>query len=491
MATKKAKPARKKTVKKTLTKRVLKKTISKKPATPKKRVSTTVKKPVSKAVSLHSLDGLAKKVATVSTDTRSLSRDFKVIVKIFGDNQKILISMKGMIDELVGALDAIQKQSKRIVSLESDTQKLFDGFGEMRTHSRMITQLDSQAAKMQETIRGMDERTRIAGGIENISKKVNENNDSIKNNAQMIIKIGRHLDKMRDDISGSTVRPSSIKEIHSELTRLKTLFEEAQAKHIDDPNITLEISALSEKMVALSQLPVEISSVQKHLQALSTTNDTIAPIVNELQDQLGRVASKVDSAGSLESIRGEFVSLRDEVLGRASKVDAGLVSLTESLGRSEKSTAEFHQKADALFETIKSIKGDEERTSSESTSEVMALLRLSEFQSNVRMLVESKYGEVSDLESIATQTVDVLNVFDKLAVETGTNVRLPQGVRQWAISKILECADRWEIRFSDVLGILREKIGASLLKESIRMSQVRDIFGTRAVDEIQSVFTEN
>lgn len=503
MATKSKASAKKRTTRKKRT--TVKKPARRKPSTKKRtpakkkptksaaRTSTkstaSKKAPSRTAPTSASMTALSKKVATVSSDTKSLTKDFKSIVKIFGDNQKILVSMKGMIDDLLEALDTIQKQSKKINSIESDTQKMFEGFGQMRAHGKMISQLDSQATKLKETVRAMDERTRVSGGIENISKKISANHDSIKNNAQMIIKIGRHLDKIRDGL-GSTVRPAAINSIHSEITNLKALFEEAQSKHKGDQATLDQISSLSEKMAALSQIPTEISSVQKHLQNLSTANNTLAPIVDELQGQLSRVASKVDSAGSLDSVKSEFASLRDEVLGRASKVDEGLASVKESLGRSEKSTTEFHQKADDLFSEMKSIKDSEERTSTDSTGEVMALLRLSEFQSNVRMTAESKYGEVADLEAIASQTVDVLNVFDKLAVKTSSDVRLPQGVKQWAVSKILECSDRWEIRFSDVLEILQEKLGVKLMRDTVRISQVREIFGTRAVDEIQSVLAE-
>ena len=59
-------------------------------------------------------------------------------------------------------------------------------------------------------------------------------------------------------------------------------------------------------------------------------------------------------------------------------------------------------------------------------------------------------------------------------------------VRQWAVSKILDCADKWEIRFSDVYSILTNAIGRDMLKESVRIQQVRDIYGIRAVDEIRN-----
>ena len=51
---------------------------------------------------------------------------------------------------------------------------------------------------------------------------------------------------------------------------------------------------------------------------------------------------------------------------------------------------------------------------------------------------------------------------------------------------MLDCADKWEIRFSDVYSILTNAIGRDMLKESIRIQQVRDIYGIRAVDEIRN-----
>ena len=42
------------------------------------------------------------------------------------------------------------------------------------------------------------------------------------------------------------------------------------------------------------------------------------------------------------------------------------------------------------------------------------------------------------------------------------------------------------MRFSEVLHILVDNLGKELLKETIRIKQVRDIFGIRAVDEIRN-----
>ena len=117
---------------------------------------------------------------------------------------------------------------------------------------------------------------------------------------------------------------------------------------------------------------------------------------------------------------------------------------------------------------------------------MMALLKLSEYQSNIRMNTESKYGESKDLEKMAKLTSEIVNLFDRISIESGEKIPLPHEVRQWAVSKILDCADKWEIRFSDVYSILTNAIGRDMLKESVRIQQVRDIYGIRAVDEIRN-----
>lgn len=51
----------------------------------------TVKKTITSA-------SLVKKVETVSTSAKTLSKELKAMTKIFAENQKILIAIKDMID---------------------------------------------------------------------------------------------------------------------------------------------------------------------------------------------------------------------------------------------------------------------------------------------------------------------------------------------------------------------------------------------------------
>ena len=80
---------------------------------------------------------ILKKVASVSDSNKALQKEIKVMSKIFGENQKVLVSMKGMIDTLTSTLEHIQKQSKQINSIEEDTQKLYAGLNQVRTQSNL------------------------------------------------------------------------------------------------------------------------------------------------------------------------------------------------------------------------------------------------------------------------------------------------------------------------------------------------------------------
>jgi hypothetical protein len=159
--------------------------------------------------------------------------------------------------------------------------------------------------------------------------------------------------------------------------------------------------------------------------------------------------------------------------------------MTEMLKRSDASMSEFHKKTDGVFGSLMEVKNATNKSSSNTSKEVMALLKLSEFQSNIRIITESKYGDLKDIERMAEQTASIVNLFDKIAIESQEKVSLPLEVRQWAVSKMLDCADKWEIRFSDLFNVLIAKLGKELVKGAIRIQQVRDIFGIRGVDEIR------
>ena len=189
---------------------------------------------------------------------------------------------------------------------------------------------------------------------------------------------------------------------------------------------------------------------------------------------------------NLENIKSEFVTLREYVGDNADELLEKISGISELINRTEASSAEFHKKADSIIQELQKIRNATNKASITTSNEVIGLLKLSEYQSNIRMLAESKYGSLEDIEKMAEQTAEIVNLFDKISIESENKIPLPHEVRQWAVSTIFDCADRWEIRFDDLFKILLDSLGKNLLKESIRIQQVRDIFGIKAVDKIKN-----
>ncbi|MBT5171835.1 MAG: hypothetical protein HOL90_06130 [Candidatus Nitrosopelagicus sp.] len=169
-----------------------------------------------------------------------------------------------------------------------------------------------------------------------------------------------------------------------------------------------------------------------------------------------------------------------------SEIEEKISDISNMINRSDQIASEFHQKTDKVMHELQGVKGVTNKASDDSSKEVMAILKLNEYQSSIRMQAESKYGDIKDVEKMANQTTELVNLFDKLSIETEDKIPLPYEVRRWAVGKIFDCADKWELRFSEVFSILIDNLGRELLKETIRIPQVRDIFGIRAVDEIRN-----
>ena len=72
----------------------------------KKDTKTKTKKKISKEPTSSSV---LKKISTVTDSTKILSKEIKSMTKIFAENQKILVSMKNMIDTLSGTSRLMKK----------------------------------------------------------------------------------------------------------------------------------------------------------------------------------------------------------------------------------------------------------------------------------------------------------------------------------------------------------------------------------------------
>jgi len=473
---------------------------------------------------------LLKKVASVSDTNKALQKEIKAMSKIFGENQKVLVTMKGMIDTLTSTLEQIQKQSKQIDIIEDDTQKLFAGLNQVRIQSNLVTKINDQTAKLQEEINRISELQKNSRSQE-LSQQVEDSMNSIKNNSQMIIKIAQRIDEVREDLRKVSGKADSFLEIGNEMNNLRVSIEEISGKtaKLDTgsqiiESLKQEFERVAEGVASTSNMGDELDAIKVTIDAISSKAskiDSLGVVIEGLKQQFDAVALKVNSLDNLspesikelggkidkieteigilakradatafvgeglKSVQSDFSDFKQNVFDKTYSIEQKISSVSDTLKRQDESTTEFHKKSERLFEEIQTIKNVTSKASSDSSKEIMALLKLSEYQSNIRMNGESKYGEVKDIESMATQTAGIINLFDKISIESGEEIPLPQEVTQWAVSKILDCADKWEIRFSDVYSILTNAIGRDRVKESVRIQQIRDIYGIRAVDEIR------
>ncbi len=424
---------------------------------------------------------LAKKVAAVSDSTKSLSKEIKSMTKVFSDNQKVLLSMKDMIDTLIDTLEHIQRQSKQLNIIEEDNHRLFAGLNQVRTQANTISSVGEHANKLQEQVDRLIQAQKDTPAPEEIMKAVTDNQNSIQNNTHMIIKIAQRIDTIKDEIVSISSKPDKTSDIESELStikeKLRTLLENAPKTSLEK-----EIPQLKD---ALETLQNQLAENTVKTESMISLRGEISKIVSQIDSLIHRADSTAFVGEELKSVQSEFDSFKDNILGKTNTIDQKISSISELLKRADSTSSEFNKKTDHLIQEVQHIKSTTNKSSSNTSKEVIALLKLSEFQSNIRILSESKYGDLKDIEKMSEQTSEIVNLFDRVSIESQEKISLPQEIRQWAISKMLDCADKWEIRFSDLFNVLIHKLGKELVKENIRINQVRDIFGIRGVDEIR------
>jgi len=473
---------------------------------------------------------LLKKVASVSDSNKALQKEIKAMTKIFGENQKVLVSMKGMIDTLTLTLGHIQKQSKQINIIENDTQKLYAGLTQAKTQSNLVNKINDQTAKLEKEISRVSELQKNSKSQE-ISQQVEDSMNSIKNNSQMIIKIAQRIDEVRDQLRNVSEKTDSFLEIGSEIDNLKNNIEEISEKtakldtgsqiieslkqqfgRITDEisqtsNLNAELDAIKITIDSISSKASKIDSLGGVIDGLKQQFETISSQTNyvenlslksmkelggkidKIETNIGTLVQRANSTAfigeELKSVQKEVSNFKENIFDKTNNIEQKISLVSDTLKKQDESTIELHKKSEKLIEEIQTVKNITNKVSNDSSKEMMVLLKLSEYQSKIRMNSESKYGITKDIEKMALQTIDIINLFDKTSIELKGKITLPHEVRQWAVSKILDCADKWEIRFGEVYSVLTNTMGRDMLKESIRIQQVRDIYGIRAVDEIR------
>ena len=307
-----------------------------------------------------------------------------------------------------------------------------------------------------------------------------------------------------NEISGKTAKLDTgsqiIESLKQELGKISEGASSNSNLNAELDAIKITIDAISSKASKIDSLGGVIDGLKQQFDSIASKASSVDNLslesikelggkIDKIETEIGALAQRADSTAfvgeGLKSVQEEVSNFKQNVFDKTNSIEQKISSVSDTLKRQDESTIEFHKKSERLFQELQSVKEVTNKSSSDSSKEVMALLKLSEYQSNIRMNAESKYGVSKDIEKMASQTADIVNLFDRISIESGEKIPLPHEVRQWAVSKILDCADKWEIRFSDVYSILTNAIGRDMLKEAIRIQQVRDIYGIRAVDEIR------
>ena len=372
------------------------------------------------------------KVNAVSESTKALSKEIKGMAKIFKDNQKILVSMSDMMESISLAMTQMQKQAKQINIIEEDTQRLFTGLNQVKIHEKFITKLNKQTEQLDKKIVKIDEKQDSMPKTNEIIKSISESKESIRNNSKMIMKIANRVDQVKDKMD-------------------------------EEPKVGRNVTS-------------QIEELRDGIRSITSRTGDIGKDMSNLKNEIGGLVS----SPKISSLIG------DGMKTFKSEIEEKISNISNMIDRSDQIVSEFHQKTDKVMHELQSVKGVTNKATDDSSKEVVAILKLNEYQSSIRMQAESKYGDIKDVEKMATQTTELINLFDRLSIETENKIPLPYEVRQWAVGKIFDCADKWELRFSEVFSILINNLGRELLKEAIRIPQVRDIFGIRAVDEIRN-----
>ncbi|HJT10878.1 MAG TPA: chemotaxis protein [Candidatus Nitrosotalea sp.] len=416
-----------------------------------------------------------KKMSSISEATKVLASEVKTMSKIFTENQKILISLKNMIDGVNSSLDQIQKNSKQMNILEEDTQRLFHGMSQVKAHSNLIEKINEQIGRLQDQVSKIHQKQSDIPDVSKLMQSIADNLDSTRNNTKMIMHVSEKTEKIREEIKAVTTKAESLSSISSEIEEVK--------------KSTKDISESSQKM---SHLEESISNLKTEIGRVVAKTEPIMGLDSQIRNvgtEIDSLIKKTDSLGALGSdirnVNAEFTNFKNSVLGKTKDLEEKMSDFAELLNRNSASISEFNKTTHEISQQLNEIRNVTHKTSQNTSREVMGLLRLSEFQSNIRMRSESKYGTLDDIQKMVSQAVDMVNLFDRLSIEAETKMPLPLEVKQWSVSKILDCADRWEIRFTDVFRMLISELGADLVKESLRMEQIRDLFGIRAVDEVR------
>ena len=361
--------------------------------------------------------------------------------QLFNKVNTVSESTKALSREIKGMAKIFKDNQKVLVSMSDMMQSLNLAMSQMQKQAKQMDIIEEDTQRLfaglnqvkvhEQFISKLNKQT--GPKTNEIIKSIAESKASIQNNSKMIMKIANRVDEVKEKMDKVPTKTEG--------------------------NLTSQIEELRE-----------------NIKSITNRTGDIGKDMSNLKNEIGGIVSNP----KISSLIG------DGMKTFKSEIEEKISNISNMIDRSDQIASEFHRKTDKVMQEIQGVKGVTNKASDDSSKEVMAILKLNEYQSSIRMQAESKYGDIKDVEKMASQTTELINLFDKLSIETDDKIPLPHEVRKWAVGKIFDCADKWELRFSEVFNILIDNLGRELLKESIRIPQVRDIFGIRAVDEIRN-----
>ena len=212
-------------------------------------------------------------------------------------------------------------------------------------------------------------------------KTVSQSIDSIRNNSKMIMKIADRVDSVREDVKNVSKKSESTESITQKI-----------ANRVD--SVRQDVKNVSKKSESVSGITQQMDELRKNVQSISSRTGNLGNDMTNLKNELGGMLKKPDYRTLIEDGLKPF---KTEIEGKLS-------NLSSTIKRSEELTSEFHKKTDKIFSELDVVKNVTNKSSSTMSKEVIALLKLSEYQSSIRIQSESKYGTIKEIENMSYQT---------------------------------------------------------------------------------------
>ena len=443
------------------------------------------------------ITGLEKQVQIIQKKIAGIAAATATVQKSTLQRQQE--EQKKSIDEKNKTYEKIEGVRATIVANSESIAGLSQSIGQMQKQVKIVAARSASAARTDTEIDGLRSEIEkitdvarpgsVAGMLRAEMEKVTQKVESLTDTAG---RVGDIEDALGSIMAG-TVKiqgmGADLEECKRQIGEMISSVNEQQSKYQkgkdgdDDDNddaYTAELKSLAEEVRLLAQKAGEISPIG---QSMKTVQSEVAALKSKIQEDTSRLG--VEMAG----VAGE-------------------------IQRRGKEAADTFKKIDDIYARIGNVRDTAQRTSDDAMHEVAKMLKLSEFQSAIRMNAESKYGDLTVIEGMARDTAGICTLFEDAelsqkdkdvqqsqndlqddndndngitdAKTTATSTAIPPDVIKWAVGKMLECGDRWEIRFADLYRAMKDAMGATVLSGALRMHQVRDIYGIRAVNEIKS-----